>query len=44
MKIEPTHDGYWLAILPVTEKPTSYGLMFGSRYENDPRILASFRS
>jgi hypothetical protein len=30
--IEPTHDGYWLAVLPVTEKPSSFGLMFGSRY------------
>jgi FMN phosphatase YigB (HAD superfamily) len=32
IKIEPTHDGWWLAILPVTERPSSFGLMFGSRY------------
>jgi hypothetical protein len=33
VNIEPTHDGYWLAVLPLTEKPSSFGLMFGNRYQ-----------
>jgi hypothetical protein len=33
VKIEPTHDGYWLVILPVTERPSAFGLMFGSQYQ-----------